>query len=34
MSEQLAPEDVNARLDEIQLVDVRLDDEWEAARVH
>jgi rhodanese-related sulfurtransferase len=33
VSEQLAPEDVKARLDEIQLVDVRLDEEWNAGHI-
>jgi rhodanese-related sulfurtransferase len=33
VSEQLAPEDVKARLDEIQLVDVRLDEEWKAGHI-
>ena len=33
MSGQLAPEDVKEQLDGIQLVDVRLDDEWEAGHI-
>jgi rhodanese-related sulfurtransferase len=33
MSEALPPEQVSDRLDEIQLVDVRLDDEWEAGHI-
>jgi rhodanese-related sulfurtransferase len=33
VSEQLAPEDVNARIDEIQLIDVRLDEEWEVGHI-
>ena len=33
MSEQLPPEDVNERIGQIQLVDVRLDDEWEAGHI-
>jgi rhodanese-related sulfurtransferase len=33
MSEQLPPEDVKERMGQIQLVDVRLDDEWEAGHI-
>ena len=33
VSEPLAPESVNERLDEIQLIDVRLDEEWEAGHI-
>ena len=33
MSEQLPPEDVKERIGQIQLVDVRLDDEWEAGHI-
>ena len=33
MSEQLTPAVVNDRLDEIQLVDVRLEDEWQAGHI-
>jgi rhodanese-related sulfurtransferase len=33
MSEALPPEQVSERLGEIQLVDVRLDDEWEAGHI-
>jgi rhodanese-related sulfurtransferase len=33
VSEQLAPEDVKERLGEVELVDVRLEDEWEAGHI-
>lgn len=33
VSEQLAPEDVNRRRGELQLIDVRLDEEWEAGHI-
>jgi rhodanese-related sulfurtransferase len=33
VSEQLPPGEVNERIGEIQLVDVRLDDEWEAGHI-
>jgi rhodanese-related sulfurtransferase len=33
MSEQLPPEEVSDRVGQIQLVDVRLDDEWEAGHI-
>ena len=33
MSEQIAPEQVHERADEIELVDVRLSEEWDAGHI-